>query len=290
MHKPLVMINGSFCDQISVRDRGLHYGHGLFETLRVEAGQIPLQQRHFARLARDASKLLLHCPDQRLLAAQLDTLIEATCAQWQEARSGLSATVKILLTAGEGGRGYRSPPTLSPNLIIQIAPRTFHRAPINSALLCSTQLSESLLAGVKHCNRLEQVIAANELVHTAHFEGLMCDQNGFVVEGISSNIFVLKDGQFYTPSLDRAGVNGVMRAFLLERFVGASPILIRPVTVEDLAVADQLFTVNSNWGVVAIDCLHLGDIDVSYNRTAEGEQFIALGETAFNANTALRGD
>ncbi|MDN3639739.1 aminodeoxychorismate lyase [Simiduia curdlanivorans] len=290
MHKPLVMINGSLCDQISVRDRGLHYGHGLFETLRVEAGQVPLQRRHLARLARDASKLLLHCPEQHCVIAQLNALIEAASREWQEARDRLFATVKILLTAGEGGRGYRSPPRLVPNLIMQIVPRTFTLAQRNSAMVCATRLSNSALAGVKHCNRLEQVLAANELVDTAHFEGIMCGASDLVVEGISSNIFVLKHGEFYTPALDACGVAGVMREFLLEDNVGGLPISIRPVSVDELVLADQLFVANSNWGVVAIDCLHLGDRMVSFNRTSEGEQFIALGDSAFSTKAALPGD
>ncbi|BFM11622.1 aminodeoxychorismate lyase [Simiduia litorea] len=290
MHKPLTMINGSFCDQISVFDRGLHYGHGLFETLRVEAGQIPLQRRHLARLCRDASKLLLPCPAQDVLIGQLNALLAAACVAWQQARSTLSATVKIILTAGEGGRGYRSPTTVSPNLIIQITPRTFLLAQTNAALVCSTPLNASVFAGVKHCNRLEQVLAAHELASKPYFEGLMCDPKGCVIEGISSNIFFLKDGQFHTPSLDAAGVNGVMRQFLLESYMGVAPISIRRVIVEELADADQLFVVNSNWGVIAIDRLHTGSRDVSFTRTTEGEQFIALGESAFHANADLRGD
>lgn len=281
MHKPLTMINGSFSDHVSVFDRGLHYGHGLFETMRVVAGQIPLLSNHLARLISDAPKVLLPPPLQSSLVEQIEQILDGASHNWQQGRQELSATVKILLTAGQGGRGYRAPQPLIANTIIQIMPRNFTPAPFNAVLMCTTRLGSSALAGVKHCSRIEQVLAASELVGHNVFEGLLCDQDGHVVEGVSSNIFLLKDRQFVTPALSSSGVDGVMRRYLLQQSTLISRLKITQVSLQDIKDADQLFVVNSNWGVVPVDCLHIDGAEVLYKATAEGEQLMKLGEMAF---------
>lgn len=279
MQQPLIMVNGVFCDHLSVFDRAVSYGHGLFETMRVVGGKIPLLARHLARLCADSPKLLLPKPELALIENQINQLIAAAVTQWQVDQKNINATVKILYTAGQGGRGYRLPQPLLPNVVLQLMPRNFEKPEKIKVLLCQTKLAASPLAGIKHCNRLEQILAAQELASGNYFEGLVSDMHGHITEGISSNLFLLKDGVMSTPDLSLAGVDGVMRRYLLDRCT--SQIVCKTISSDDVLTADQIFLANSNWGVVAVNELQLGEVLLKFKRSLEGDAFTLLGESAF---------
>ena len=236
------LVDGSPVDTIPIDDRGLQYGHGMFETCRIVDGRIPLWQFHRARLSSTAARLGIP-----LDLASVDA--EAS----QLATGCTDAVLKVLITAGGGGRGYRAD-TIAARRSVSVFPapaETVDRARGVTARLCRMRLApQPMLAGLKHLNRLEQVLARSEWTAPEIAEGLMCDVDGRLVEGTATNLFLVRDGCIVTPDLRRCGVAGVMRRVLLEQRPGIElPIEIRDVALEELDDADECFLTNAVIGV-----------------------------------------
>mgnify|MGYP000152111250 CR=1 FL=1 len=163
--------------------------------------------------------------------------------------------LKIIVTRGSGGRGYRPDPAARSRRILHWFPAPAHPPSWSSEGVCTRFCTTTLgrnprLAGIKHLNRLEQVLARAEWEDPAIAEGLMLDSEGLVIEGTMSNIFVEREGRLLTPRLDRAGVEGVVRALVLEQ-ARAQGIVCeeRDLAPQDLLEADALFLSNSLIGI-----------------------------------------
>ncbi|SDU00562.1 aminodeoxychorismate lyase [Halopseudomonas salegens] len=238
------LIDGQPCTELNVRDRGLAYGDGLFETLRVAQGRIPLLEQHLARLSRGADRLHIAC-DTRLLAQELSQLA-------LQLGGGI---LKLILTRGDGQRGYALPKPQRPRRIVQVAALPAYppaHAEQGVCLYpCATRLGQQpLLAGIKHLNRLEQVLARAEWDDPAYAEGLVCDQQGAPVECTVSNLFLRYQGGWLTPALDQCGVQGVMRDYLCTQLDAVGqPVGVRPVTQAELLASSEVFCCNSVFGV-----------------------------------------
>lgn len=243
MEEPLIFVNGQRHDCLPVGDRGLAYGHGLFETMKLRAGELPLWSLHRERALDGCARLGIAVTADRL-DHHLFSLLPALPSD---------GVVKLIVTAGSGGRGYRlEPGNLAPTVIIQwFSPRP--SASSVSAQLCRYRLPHNPhLAGIKHLNRLDQVIAAAELAPDV--EGLLLDADGAVIEGLSHNLFVLSEGQWLTPSLDQCGVAGVMRRFVLETLMPAldMPVRVGRLEAGQLGSASELFVCNAVTGVTPV--------------------------------------
>lgn len=239
-----MLINGQPGECIPVSDRGLQYGDGLFETIAVCRGQPRLWASHMRRLVAGCARLGIPPPDTDQLAAEVRRV------------TGESerAIAKIIVTRGSGARGYRPATNGSAVRIVQGLPwpkfpESAEREGV-AARWCQTQLArQPRLAGLKHLNRLEQVLARAEW-QDEYAEGLMCDQNGDVIEGTMSNVFLVRDGTLITPDLSQSGVAGVMRATVLELARSrALDCAIRPVTVPMVEGGAELFLTNSLIGI-----------------------------------------
>jgi len=240
--EPVALVNGLPQVTISVHDRGLQYGDGLFETLRCEQGRVRWFDRHLARLAAGCARLGLPAPDGALLLHEAQSLL-AGCPR---------ALVKLVLTRGEArARGYR--PTGD-----ERATRILTRHPWPAAIDHEYRLGLSpvrlacnpLLAGLKHLNRLEQVLAQRGAASAGVDEVLMCSSNGAVVSGSMSNLFLVQGANLLTPPLLECGVAGVMRSLVLELApqLGLS-VRVAPLSVEQLAAAPALFVTNVRLGI-----------------------------------------
>ncbi|MBQ0806533.1 MAG: aminodeoxychorismate lyase [Porticoccus sp.] len=238
-------LNGELADLVSAKDRGFCYGHGLFETIRLTNANAPLWRYHVSRLKSGAARLGIPI-DEQLLDQYCDQLLEACPA---------NGVMKIIVTAGSGGRGYRVDASSSPNYLLQWFPLPAY--PLEhwqqgvALKLCQHRLPSSPnLAGIKHLNRLDQVLARSEWGDD-YPEGLMLDQQGNAVEGVSSNLFYYHAGKWWTPSLDQCGVAGVMRQYLLDELLpGLSlPVQEKTISSEELLSVDELFVCNSVMGV-----------------------------------------
>lgn len=195
--------------RVGAADRGLAYGDGLFETLRLIDSQPILLELHFKRMLAGARHLGLDC-DLQLLAQW-----------WQEATGRLKAqglddgVIKLIMTRGSGGRGYR-PPVLPRLTLIT----SFHPAPPSPGedgvrtVLCRTRI-QAAIGGFKTLNRLEQVQASAELPADV-YEGLMLDHAGRLTEGTRTNLFLLDEEGLVSPPTASLAVNGVMRTALMQ--------------------------------------------------------------------------
>jgi 4-amino-4-deoxychorismate lyase len=242
-----VLVNGAPAATLSVFDRGLSYGDGLFETIRFAHGAAPLWVRHMDRLLEGCRRLRLPVPDAATLAR------EAAIAA-----SGIEhAVVRITITRGVGERGYAPPsaPVLTRIVAGFGAPAMSGEAYAHGLRMrwCETRWSvQPLLAGLKHLNRLEQVLARAEWSDPAVGEGVMCDVDGQVVSGTMSNLFAVLDGRLATPALDRCGIAGVARAEILSVRPEAQVMTLRPA---DLDRASEVFLCSSVRGILPVQAV-----------------------------------
>lgn len=229
-------------------DRGLAYGDGLFETLRVDAGgRVPLWPRHRARLLAGAGRLRIPLDPHRLERCLADALAGHTGA----------GVAKLTLTRGPGGRGYLPPADPQPSLIGRFGPapawpEALRRDGIDIGL-CDTVLGDDPLAGLKHLNRLPQVLARAEVDRHGWHEGLLLNRRRQPVEASAMNLFALYGDTLWTPALERAGVAGVGRAWLLERATDIGlRVEVRMRPLSQLRAAEGIFLVNSVVGVLPV--------------------------------------
>lgn len=245
-----MLVNGVPGNSISIRDRGLLYGDGVFRTLRAAQGKVLHWPLHYLKLQRDCTALGISCPDEALLCAELGQVL----AQHPD------GVVKLIVTRGEGARGYTPSADALPTRIWDFSPLPDYPQEWATqgikARICSLRLpAQPRLACVKHLNRLENVLAAAELddaqSHDSQLaEGLLLDAEGHLIEGIRSNLFLVSQGRLVTPDLVRCGVAGIQRgrvmAWALQHGV---TLQVRDIGLEEALHADELFIVNSVIGL-----------------------------------------
>ena len=240
-------IDGQPADRLPVSDRGLHYGDGLFETLPVWDGRIPLLDAHLERLHEGCVRLGFRAPADDLLRRELN----------QAAEGQTRAALKLMITRGSGGRGYRPPENpVATRLLLRYPWPEYPSAWQQEGVvlqICTTRLgSNPALAGLKHLNRLEQVLARAEWGDSGEIqEGLMLDAEGSVVEGTMTNLFAAAPGgPLLTPDLSQAGVAGIMRRHIIEQASAAGiQLQIRRINPGELMDQHELFVCNSLIGV-----------------------------------------
>lgn len=233
-------------------DRALEFGDGLFETIAVRDNRARLLARHLARLAAGCARLGIPPQDPAVLKAEIA----------RAARIPGVGMLKLIVSRGAGGRGYVVDP-LAPSrrwlAALTPRPRPARYALDGVAVVTlATRLAEQpLLAGMKHLNRLEQVLGRRELADPAVAEGLMLDTTGRVVCGTMTNVYAVIDGCIVTPSLQRAGVEGVVRAALLDAWRAAgTDVVVRDLWPAELAAASELLLSNALigvWPVASLD-------------------------------------
>ncbi len=240
----MILVNGQPTGIVDAGDRGLAYGDGVFRTLRTRAGQPLWWRDHYRKLAADCAALGLACPDEARLHAEV-------CG----AAVAGEGVVRITVTRGAGTRGYAVPPGLVTTRIVSPAPLPAYAedtAPDDVTVRwCTLRLArQPRLAGIKHLNRLENVLARAEWDDPAIFEGLLCDDGGAVIGGVMSNLLVARGGDLYTPDLSQCGVAGVARARLLR---AAARLGIRThidrLPPAAILAADEVMICNSVIGV-----------------------------------------
>ncbi|MCK4864081.1 MAG: aminodeoxychorismate lyase [Gammaproteobacteria bacterium] len=245
------LINGEIKNTISVLDRGLQYGDGLFETMAVCNGKISLWDAHWERLTYGCKQLSMPLPDKETIEKEIDLICDKNKDQ-------IKYIIKLIVTRGEAERGYRFSNEQNITRILTSHswpdyPKEYQTEGV-AVRYCETTLSENKrLAGIKHLNRLEQILARNEWDSDEFQEGLMLTISGDVVDGTMSNIFAVKDNIIFTPSLTLCGVAGVMRKTIinLSKDLGIS-IFEKTFTKSELEQADELFLTNSLFGIWSV--------------------------------------
>ncbi len=246
------LVNGRSAETIAVSDRGLAYGDGLFETMVVAKGKIALLSLHLQRLERGFKALgfvgMQRVDIERDIATALSLLAGGSCV------------LKLTITRGCGGRGYRPPADAVFSRIINCSPMPDFSVEGDGVcvFLCRTKLPEAFeLAGLKHLNRLPQVQARSEWQPGVFFEGLMQDSRGIVVEATQANLFWLDNNILYTNDLTRCGVAGVARQCILTELAPLLGLEVRfaDISYVDLLSAEAAFLSNSVAGIVPINSM-----------------------------------
>ena len=239
-----VWVNGVAQALIPVSDRGLAYGDGLFETIRVAGGKTTLDEYHWQRLCDSCQRLgiTLNLPQ---LLDEVAAFLSACAAD--------CAVLKVIVTRGSGGRGYNPQGCDAPRRILSLHPlpeRNPDPAVVGARVrLCQLRLARSALAGLKHLNRLEQVLARDEWQGDDFHEGLLCDDSGHLIEGTMSNLFVVTHaGELLTPDLSFCGVSGVCREFVID-LARSRGLTVREAPVSPLLDVAEVFLCNSVNGV-----------------------------------------
>lgn len=270
----MILINGVQQESIEAVDRGLHYGDGLFETIAVTGGKPQLWQPHMQRLQEGCRRLGLPSPDM----VQLQRESEQLC------RGVDKAILKLIITRGSGGRGYRPPVPAHPNRLMFRYPWPEHADEKTGIVvrLCHTPVScNTALAGIKHLNRLEQVLARQEWDDESIVEGLMEDGRGNLIEGTMSNLFAVRGGMLLTPDLSECGVAGVMRAKVLELAEALSlAYQVSKLPIAELPQMDELFITNSIIGIRPVSRCDAIDYDIDnnpYTRRLQSALYQRLG-------------
>ncbi|MGD2129236.1 MAG: aminodeoxychorismate lyase [Lysobacterales bacterium] len=249
------LVDGEISDRLPVSDRGLQYGDGLFETLAVFGGQPRFWQGHMDRLATGCERLGLPVTPQQVLLREVHTV---------SAGQG-DCVVKIILTRGNSGRGYAPEiPAHTRRVVCSYAwphdPGDLVQTGIR-ARICDLRLGlQPALSGLKHLNRLEQVMARSEWNDASVHEGILLDPEDHIVSAISSNIFLVHSGRLLTPRLDRCGVRGVMRSAILAAF--RERCEQRRITVDMLPEADEVFLCNAVRGIFPVTRVDHWEFDI----------------------------
>ena len=239
-------INGKKITTVEVSDRSVNYGDGLFTTALIKNGQVVLLSEHLTRLINGCKQLKLHCPDKDFLVAEIT---EAA------ARFPLGV-LKVIISAGSGGRGY-SRIGLSDdatNVIVMVFDYPSHyqqqkHTGISLGLSQQKLAISPMLAGIKHLNRLEQVLLRAELDDCEEDDLLVLNAFDEVIEATSANFFYWLNGMLCTPSLTNSGVDGLMRQFIIKQ---AGHVTVQKTTLAMLENADAMFISNCVMGLTPI--------------------------------------
>jgi 4-amino-4-deoxychorismate lyase len=239
-------VNGKATGNISPANRALHYGDGLFETILCLQGQTVLKRAHLQRIEKGCHLLDINL-DMALLEQELDLFLNRI----QEER-GL---IKIIVSRTASDRGYSFNKESGCERILQFYPEIHYPERFLSGIklkLSPCRLSSNdQLAGIKHLNRLEQVLASRQLNNQFYQEMIFLDSYHYVTEGLFSNLFLVKNNLLITPQLEHCGVEGVMRNFILCQVAPSLGVKVREkkLLLNEFLAADEIFTCNSVYGI-----------------------------------------
>ncbi|MEM7764283.1 MAG: aminotransferase class IV [Pseudomonadota bacterium] len=236
------IVDANAGEMVSADDRGLLYGDGVFETLRVSHRRLPLLDWHLARLHRSSAALQIMGLDMSSVAAQIVAFLERyPDADW----------LKVIVTRGDGARGYRPPDDASPTLVLSSGSLVKSAAECHLLLSPISAPTHPGLPPLKHLSRLAEVQQAADLPVEPGVVQIVCDQQGALVCATMHNLFVVRDGELMTPRLINQGVAGVLRDWVLAHSDAKSQRL----HLEDALLADEIFVCNAVRGVVSANSI-----------------------------------
>jgi 4-amino-4-deoxychorismate lyase len=253
VHTHSYLINGSFNQAISPFDRGFAYGDGVFRTIKMQGGLPEFWPQHYQKLVADCAAINIVCPSAELLMSDLSQLFLGDAENVD-----LHAVAKIIITRGEGSRGYTPPAITAPMRVVLKSPmpdypqdRFTHGVTLT---VCETRLAaQPLLAGVKTLNRLENVLARMEYSNPDIAEGIMLDAQGDVIECTAANIFARFSNTLITPSLTQCGIAGITRQRIIELAHTLSlKTVVETFDMDKLLAADEVIICSSLYGAFQV--------------------------------------
>ena len=243
----MFQVNGKISKTIDVRDRSVQYGDGVFETIAVKEKSLKFWKEHYQRLNKGCKVLKIKCPPEVFLKKEINKFLRKTKKE--------KLVLKIIISRGVGGRGYSPPRNTKPTRILGIY--DWPNYPLKNFTkgiqmnICKTRISDQpALSGIKHLNKLEQIIARLEWQSKAISESIMLDSNDNVIEGTMSNFFGVKENVFYTSTIKFAGIEGIMREVILKLLKkNKKKYIIKKITLKEFLKFDEIFMCNSIFGI-----------------------------------------
>ncbi len=241
----LCLVNGIQQHHIDIESRGLAYGDGLFTTAKVINGKVAYLTQHVERLTSGCEKLGITPPSPNELTLQLAAI----------AKNYPLAVLKVIIAASSGGRGYARSSSNHHDLIIMIHDYPTHyddliHTGINLGLSKQQIGINPMLGGLKHLNRLEQVLLRQELSLSDVDDLLVTNINDNVIEATSANVFFCLNDTLYTPDVSQSGVNGIMRQTILRHY---PETIIKAISLEEIAQAQAMLVCNCVMGVIPVN-------------------------------------
>lgn len=275
---PVILVNNQQRSTLPVTDRGLAYGDGVFETMLVDKADVTLWQYHYKRLIQGVERLQISI-DHSLLYQHLSSSL-ALLREHQHRTDVHQGVWKLMVTRGEGRRGYMPSSEAAANLITIYTPLTEALYEQNNRLseqgvsvhYCRETLAISpTLAGIKTLSQLPYVLASQERQNLKAQEGIMFNSAGHLIEATARNVFIVKDGVLITPQLSQSGVAGVMRRAIIE-IAQSIDIAVKEIDVSVMVFeqADEVFLSNSISGIWPI--VQCGDIHWSVGAITQAIQ------------------
>lgn len=253
-----ILVNGREDQQSFPLDRGLFYGQTVFETIAVVNGRPALMEEHLARMSKGCKRIGIPLNINYLIddiKVISNNILER------------SYVLRLTVSMGVGGRGYKNPDDPTPTRIVSLHdyPKRPSQLGIRIGISEVALAYQPLLAGIKHGNRIEQVLARQSW-HDDWDEALLLDYQGNVIEGTQSNLFIVKNGDIKTPLLDGSGVEGVMRNWVISNLnaAGFSCSAVR-LSVSDVINADEVFLTNSVLGIQSVAVLQINEQQIDYS-------------------------
>ncbi|WP_368541278.1 aminodeoxychorismate lyase [Enterobacter soli] len=244
----MFLINGLKQDDLPASDRATQFGDGCFTTARIAEGEISFLAAHISRLQQACEKLLIPFTEWETLAHEMAQL----------AVGHASGVLKVIISRGSGGRGYSGASCRHPSRILSVSAYPAHYARWRHdgivLELSPVRLGRNpMLAGIKHLNRLEQVLIRTHLEQSDADEALVLDSEGFITECCAANLFWRQGREVFTPKLDQAGVNGIMRQFCLQQLARSDFRVVEVNAAEDaLLAAEEVLVCNALMPVVPV--------------------------------------
>lgn len=231
---------------ISTRDRGFNYGDGFFTTAKIVAGEVEHWPLHRKRLIECSERLLFG----ELDFSQLESAIASLIAEQP------SAVLKVVVTRGEGGRGYGLPDEPELTILLSLLPFPTHypqlaKQGVTLGISPIKLAAQPLLAGLKTLNRLEQVMIKQAMGQQTYDDVLVCDYNDNVIETSAANIFAIQSGKIMSPKLKNCGIEGVY----LQSLCAKLAVEFIDISLEKLQQTDAVFICNSLMGIVPVNAI-----------------------------------
>ena len=238
----VVLINGKKQTKLSVFNRLTQFGDGLFETCLVKEGHLLFWSEHFTRLEKGRTQLKINRVSQKQWLKDIAKALSISKLD--------HAVVKVMLSRGESVRGYGFEKKIIPTRVIIVTDIPTISDTYELSVCHSGYATNSMLSGIKHCNRLEQVLARIDM---STQECIMLDENGYVISATQGNIFAVKLGVLLTPGLDECGIEGTRRNIIIELARDLDiQVEIGELSMTELLESDEVFISNSVIGIRSV--------------------------------------
>ena len=245
--EPIVLIDGKIHDSLSVFNRNMQYGDGLFETCTARDNKILHWKEHFSRLNLGCRKLKIKNIEESIWIKDIKKALSLT--------SQKNCVIKLILSRGNSLRGYSYPDDILPVRVVIISElkKVKEKKSFSLDYAESGYHSNPILAGIKHCNRIEQILARSTLKRD---EAVMLDENQNIISVTQGNIYFIFGKRLVTPKLDRCGVIGSRRSLILDLAESLEMIVEQTnISKNEIKKADEVFISNSIIGIQSVSSI-----------------------------------